>query len=81
MKLKEGQNKEDIDFITLARYQVTLQKTAKEKKNLKLTETQNGFAWLPSERRSLRPAFSAPLAVFSHIYQIIKYLFDIWESV
>ncbi len=61
LKLKEGQNKEDIVFITLARCQVTFEKTAKEKKNLKLTETKDGVAfWLPSERRSLRPAFSAP---------------------
>jgi hypothetical protein len=45
MKLKEGQNKEDIVFITLARYQVTFEKTAKEKKNLKLTETKDGVAF------------------------------------
>jgi hypothetical protein len=81
MKLKEGKNKEDIVFITLARCQVTFEKTAKEKKNLKLTETQNGVAWLPSERRSLRPSFLAPLTVFSHIYQIINNLLDILESV
>ncbi len=47
-------DKEDVAFITWARCQVTFEKTAKEKKNFKLKEIQDGAAWLPSSNRRSR---------------------------